>query len=163
MFLNIVACNSKLGLCKDGILVLFEKCCVQPATDPNYVFAQESNPWTEIHIFLLSVSRNAILYKARWAYCKMRLKQIVSCVFMQVFCSMHIVIKRCGVCGLHLVDLSSGSASEKCEEVFWSSVSVVGCLCNFMANCIVSMQQSLFTLMLPHKSPKAPINMSEML
>lgn len=26
-------------------------------------------------------------------------------------------------------------ASGKCEEVLWSS----GCLCNFMANCIVSM------------------------
>ncbi len=31
--------------------------------------------------------------------------------------------------------------SGKCEEVLWSS----GCLCNFMANCIVSMQKNLFT------------------
>lgn len=91
----------------------------------------------------------------------MPLKTDCYCVFMHVFCCMHIVIKRCGVCGLSFVDLSLGSASGKCEEVFWSSLSVAGCLCNFMANCIVSMQQCLFTRILLHKSPRAPINMSE--
>lgn len=80
---------------------------------------------------------------------------------MHIFCCMHIVIEHCGVCGLTFVDLSLGSASGESEEVFWSSLSVAGCLCNFMANCIVSMQQCLFTWVPPHKSPRAPINMSE--
>lgn len=81
----------------------------------------------------------------------MPLKTDCYCVFMHVFCCMHIVIKHCGVC---FVDLSLGSASGK----VWRSLPE---LCNFMANCIVSMQRCLFTWILPHKSPRAPIHMSE--